>query len=59
MLMKTIESIDLAPLPPPALPNSPGSMLDLRHTGRLRKRGNFLTGERGRGGGGGAKSYNG
>jgi hypothetical protein len=38
----------LNPLPP-----SPVTKLDRRHTGRLRKRDNLLTGE----GGGGAKSY--
>jgi hypothetical protein len=36
-------SYDLAPPPPP--PPLPDSMLDRRHTGRLRKRDNFLTGE--------------
>ncbi len=38
-------------------PSSPVSKLDRRHTGRLRKRDNFLTGEWGTGGG--AKSYEG
>jgi hypothetical protein len=32
-------------LPPPPLSPSPVSNLDLRHTGRLRKRNNLLTGE--------------
>ncbi len=50
-------SYDLAP---PSTPShlSPVSKLDRRHTGRLRKRDNLLTGEGGWGGGG-AKSYDG
>jgi hypothetical protein len=43
----------LLPLPAPF----PDSKLDGRHTGRLKKRDNFLTGEGGGGGEGGAKSY--
>ncbi len=41
-------SFSFAPRPPP-LPPSPVRNLDRRHTGRLRKRGNFLKGEGGRG----------
>jgi hypothetical protein len=40
--------LDLAPIP-----TSPNNKLDLRHTGRLRKRDNLLTGEGGRVGRGG------
>jgi hypothetical protein len=45
-----------ASAPRPPHPRSPARKLDQTHTGRLRKRGNFLTGE-GEGGGGGAQSY--
>jgi hypothetical protein len=48
---------DLPP-PPSSPPASNDSKLDRRHTGRLRKRDNLLTGEVGRGGAG-AKSYDG
>ncbi len=52
-------SYDLAPPPPPpTVPPSPVSRFDRRHTGRLRKRDDLLTGEEG-GGGGGAKSFDG
>jgi hypothetical protein len=44
--------------PPPAPNPFPVSKLDGRHTGRLRKRDNLLTGETGRDGGG-AKLYDG
>ncbi len=52
--------------PPPGFGSSPPpphplkfSKLDRRHKGRLRKRDDLLTGERGEGCGGGAKSYHG
>ncbi len=48
-------SYDLAPPPSPP-PRSPINKLGQRHTGRLRKRDNLQT-VQGRGGGGGAKSY--
>jgi hypothetical protein len=49
----------LAPPPPspPLTPSESVSKLDRRHTRRLRKRNNLLTGEKGEGGGEGAKSY--
>ncbi len=52
-------SYDLAPPPPPSYrPPFPVSRFDRRHTGRLRKKDDLLTGEEG-GGGGGAKSFDG
>jgi hypothetical protein len=42
------QSFFLAPRPPP--PPSPVNKLDRRHTGRRRKRDNFLTNELGEGG---------
>ncbi len=51
------QSYDLAP-PSPSLPPYPVSRLNRRrHTGRLRKRDNLLTGEGREGGGRGAESY--
>jgi hypothetical protein len=39
-----LRSYDPAPRPPPSPPPFPGSKLDWRHTGRLRKRDNLLMG---------------
>ena len=49
-------SLDLAPRPPPP-PSSPVSKLDRRHTGRLKKRDNILTGQGWKEVGRGAESY--
>jgi len=52
-----LRSFDSAPRPPLPPPPLPVSKLDRRHTRRLRKRDDLLTGEGGRGGRRGAESY--